>query len=229
VVPCRANQLTNALTGLHLHFILLHIQVRDLDTINRKLIEAMKPSHHDYDEQAPLKLCVLNLTYDADARGGEAKFVRWDKGWWDHRFQVWVPFWKEIKTLKEHIMPFTCCAFGYARCVYFSFGTFFILSNGLSRGSSPQDLARGKYVFPKLHSYSDGYVASMMTKMIKKYIAQDMKAETSSRSLRVGASTSLVIAKDVTLGEAIARSGHSTGTNIDPYIASVLAASLPGS
>ena len=197
-------------------------QVYDLEGICNRLIQSD-------DRLAPMKRCMLILTYDADARGGEVKFLRYDTMYWDPKFECLVVRWREIKTLKEYLMPFTSSPFGPELDVYHSFGCFYIQQNGLARGVMPEDKARGKFVFPYLHEKMDKYVASLITSTIKQHISPGIKDYVTSKSLRRGASTMLSLARDVSFPEVLARSGHSSGTNVDHYVISTLAASLPGS
>ena len=77
-------------------------------------------------------------------------------------------------------------------------------------------------VFPSLHSIQDATVAKKITAAIRKYLpallSKEIKVKFSSRSLRQGAITELSMHSAITLFQACARSGHSTGTSLDSYI-----------
>ena len=77
-------------------------------------------------------------------------------------------------------------------------------------------------VFSSLHSIQDAAVAKKITAAIRKYLPASLSKESkdkfSSRSLHQGAITELSMHSAITLFQACARSGHSTGTSLDSYI-----------
>jgi hypothetical protein len=94
--------------------------------------------------------------------------------------------------------------------------------NGLYRNEDQIKNNLSMVVFPSLHSIQDAAVAKKITAAIRKYLPASLSKESkdkfSSRSLRQGAITELSMHSAITLFQACARSGHSTGTSLDSYI-----------
>ena len=76
--------------------------------------------------------------------------------------------------------------------------------------------------FPFLHSIQNAAVAKRITAAIRKYmptlLSKESRDKFSSRSLRQDAITQLSMHSRITLFQACARSGHTTGTSLDSYI-----------
>ena len=86
--------------------------------------------------------------------------------------------------------------------------------------------------FPFLHSIQNAAVAKRITAAIRKYmptlLSKESRDKFSSSSLRQDAITQLSMHSRITLFQACARSGHTTGTSLDSYIDKRnLAKSLP--
>jgi hypothetical protein len=111
--------------------------------------------------------------------------------------------------------------------IYHSLGCFFACEKGLFRGSG-LDKSLLCYVFPQLHSCTDSYVASLVTKALRSTVTAGEAKSLSSKSLRKGAVTLMAAQKDINFHESVERSGHATGANIDAYRTSVPTLNLPG-
>ena len=81
------------------------------------------------------------------------------------------------------------------------------------------------FVFPSLHHMTDNNVARYITCIICNNIGKDVPTDVlnslSLRLLRKGGVTELAAHPSICYPEEHARSGHSTGTNLDKYIENV--------
>ncbi len=99
---------------------------------------------------------------------------------------------------------------------------YFMCCNGLYWNEDQVKKNLAVVVFPSLHYIQDGAVAKKITAVIRKYLpallTKESKDKFSSRSLHQDAVTELSMHSAVTLFQACAQSGHSTGTSLDSYI-----------
>ena len=94
-----------------------------------------------------------------------------------------------------------------------------VLNDGLLQYDSAFKQGGGAdLLFHDLHGKRSDNIAKLLTIGIRKYIPDDIQKHYSSRSLRMGATTTLRIARDISHSEEIGRSGHASGDNSDRYI-----------
>jgi hypothetical protein len=158
---------------------------------------------------------------DAVPRGGEIKFQNFNEWKYDHLMQITDTTWQESKTLENYSMP-RLADDDWVFDFYVMNGAYFMCEQGLFR--FPEQVADGleHSVYPSLHTISDGSVARRLTIAIRNNLPSNLtKAEKmrfSSKSLRKGTITQLSLHPHITLFQATARTGHSTGTNVDSYL-----------
>lgn len=200
----------------------------DLRSIAHKLLSQPSAANHQ-------KRLESNMTFSAVGRGGEHYLLRWDEAFWDPRFRLPEFTWPVIKQVAYQTMVFVpekYHPFAFLVDIFHSFGTWFLLANGLFNGRYHP--AKQKYVFPTLHNKRKEAVARDMTATIRKNLPDAIPKELvncfSSRSLRKGASTILAAHPNVFPDERIARGGwtNSSNKNADTYVDSTFVLSMPG-
>jgi regulator of replication initiation timing len=191
---------------------------RDLEGVCEALIKSPRLD-------ASLRRIGLIVTYSADGRGGECKFLRYDTMRWDQKFGVAVGLWKEPKTLTQHPMPFGPDADGMECDFFHAMGSYWILSRGLFRTEEQKGIE--DFVFCEFHRIADSTVTTNLSNTIRDNVADDMKPFMKARSLRYGATTTLAVHRDISHQELLGRGGWSAG-NEEYYIQRVMALLLPG-
>ncbi|CAB9505071.1 unknown protein [Seminavis robusta] len=179
------------------------------------------------------KLCKLLFTFNGIGRGGEVKFLSYDKMFMCFHFNVLFMQWFQRKELKTNPSGF-CMDFQYPElCIFFQLGCFWSVDNGLSRNrndmvdpNSPR-YRTAKFVFPDLHEIADDSVARQMTTLIRTLVPEQLKKFYSVKSLPTGAMSLLQWNSSVLLQEGIALGGWKTGANSDWYVWIYLVAIVP--
>ncbi|KAI2493971.1 hypothetical protein MHU86_20545 [Fragilaria crotonensis] len=168
------------------------------------------------------KKLQYNITHSSVGRGGEIKFINYDKMYWEPFFQVTVAKWFQMKQVTS-VPTSWCVDFEYAEtCIPTSFACFWMVENGLARSGNPYEIRRSSesraasYVFQSLQNLNDGYTSQLSNKL-KTFVPEELKSMITMKSLRIGASTELAANRGVQFDEKIARGGWSTGTSQDHY------------
>jgi hypothetical protein len=208
---------------------------KDVCGIGHALIMESAASRHNncYQQRAQI---FQNM--HATARSGEAKFVRWDELHWNEHFKVLEGKWREIKTLTKYDLTYTVDSEDYRLCLYHAHGCYFLVEKGLFRAEGPNPYSNikhravptaTKFMFPTLHSVLDSTVAATHNRLIKRLVHPELKELVSSKSLRVGMITTMMVDTQLSEPQLLARSGHAGGNNTTSYTSSIPALTLPSS
>jgi len=195
-------------------------------------IDLKKISKYLFDRERFSDLAKIVITFKAIGRGGEVKFLSYQRMMIDETYNLMFTQWFQRKTLKSSPSAFAV-DFEYPwMCPFFSLGCFWACDSGLSRpngaGAPGTALARrDSYVFQDLHTIQDNKVATELGKIIKSTLVGQMKPFYSVKSLRVGAMSLLAWDPCVTYEEAVALGGWSTQSNSDWYVWIYLVAIIP--
>ena len=84
-----------------------------------------------------VSLLMILVTNNAVGRGGEVKFLSYDKMFWDPYFNMLFFQWFQRKELKTSPSGFVYNFLHPELCILFAFGCFWALENGLVRGAMP--------------------------------------------------------------------------------------------
>lgn len=178
-------------------------------------------------KDGPLQQRVwIVMTLLAVGRGGEVKFQRYDEWHWDVLFENIDANWAEIKTLTQQAMMFGPHKYRYMLDFFHAFACFFSVEKGLYRDPN-MDPSLRKFVFTFLHSIADASVASKITTILRRFTHPDMRANTSSKSIRYGMTVILQMLLDISDDELNARGGWATSSNSEHYKSTTPALSTP--
>jgi hypothetical protein len=86
-----------------------------------------------------------------------------------------------------------------------------------------------KFMFPSLHNVMDATVANNHNQLIKRLVLPELKEFVSSNSLRVGMITTMMVERQLSEPQLLARSGHAGGNNTTSCTSSIPALTLPSS
>ena len=100
-------------------------------------------------------------------------------------------------------------------------------ANPCSKHRPPPTVA--KFMFPILHDVLDATVAANHNRLIKRLVHPDLKELVSSKSLRVGTITTMMVETQLSEPQLLARSGHASGNNTTSCTSSIPALTLPSS
>ena len=172
----------------------------------------------------------LVFTYLADARGGEAKFLNYGDWIWDDHLQIFEVIWRELKTVEEYAVVFGPDFDNFACDIYHALACFWCIERGLHRPLTLHQKLSGydKLVFPKIRAYNESWLSQKISSLLKKFLPDCVAKLVSSKSLRKGATTEMVINPFLDHKFALLQSGHLSKHNDRFYTASVTAGSLPG-
>ena len=184
-----------------------------------------------YDRYADL--LKLQLTFNGIARGGEIKFLTYDKMFLCKKFNCLFAQWFQRKAIKTCPSGF-CMDFQHPElCVFFSLGLYWSFEQGLVRNPSTQvdrtsaNFRRSKFLFQDLHKTPDDNVARILTNLVKSIVPSQLKPYYSIKSFRYGAMSELTWNPQVTYEEACALGGWSTNSNRDWYVWIYLVSIVP--
>lgn len=200
--------------------IIDYVSLVDLRYVLKQLIDKARPDSLQLD--GPLQhRAIIALTFMAVARGGEVKFVDTSNFMLHPYLGCTDLVWSELKNIKaKYAMPIFPNKDTYESDIYHSIGGFWCVERGLFRCSEAHKGAFTR-LFPHLHKIKDENVTKKITRIIRSTLPKEVQKELvnslSSRSLRKGSVTQLLITPGLSMGDICARSGHSTGTNIDSY------------
>ena len=175
----------------------------------------------------------LGLTFNGIGRGGEVKFLTYDKMFFCPNFQMLFSNWFQRKELKTTPTGFTSDWVHPELDNLFQLGCYWSLQDGLHRDPAEMASATGaaqrklKYLFQDLHSVQDGTVAAQITSVIRTLVPPQLRDFYSAKSLRAGAITFLSWNASVTYQESVALGGWSTGCNRDWYVWTYTIAIVP--
>ena len=161
---------------------------------------------------------MLVMLYYAAGRGGELKFLHWGLVTWDYHFTCPQAWWTRMKTVVKQLLMFQCYHDGYLCDFYHAMGSFFATGGLIRDEHVAANRARNKRVFPSLYPKTDKSIAQKITDLVKKYCHPTLKANTSSRSLRVGAITELKVNNHISDPEAGYAAGFSAKDNSGIYL-----------
>ena len=180
------------------------------------------------------KKLQYSITHSSVGRGGEIKFIKYDKMYWEPYFQVTVAKWFQMKQITS-VPTSWCTDFEYAEtCVPTGFAScFWLVENGLARSGNPYEIAKSSesraasYVFQSLQTLNDTYTSKQLSNRLKAFVPEELKSMITMKSLQIAASTELAANRGVRFDEKIARGGWSTGTSQDHYTWTLLCNILP--
>ena len=180
-----------------------------------------------------VKAAKILCTFNGIGRGGEVKFLSYEKMFFCGQFNILFLQWFQRKELKTNPSGF-CIHFEHPElCVFFILGCYWSISNGLSRNANhlvdPNSplYKRAKFVFPDLHEITDASVAGQLTTIIRSLVPDQIKSFYSVKSLRTGAMSQLQWNPAVIWQEGVALGGWKTGANSDWYVWMYLVAIIP--
>ncbi len=170
---------------------------------------------------------IVSTTYLAAGRGGESKFVDTFNWMYHLMIETTDTVWTEMKTMNKYTMPmfpnkptesgsYLCDFYHCIHCI----GSFWAVEAGLHRTDEHNGIE--SFLFPHLHKLRNEYVTRKITKIIRSVLPtlcpKQLKDELSAKSLRKGSVSTLMLHKDMNgLGDIVARTGHSTKSNLDSY------------
>ncbi|KAG7348051.1 hypothetical protein IV203_016756 [Nitzschia inconspicua] len=162
--------------------------------------------------------CWLVLVGEVLARGGEVRYLNYDK-WTFHQFtHVLDTQWTEMKTVNTYAMPFVPDKTHWTSDIYHALGSWFLVEDGLHRNMEEIEGGMQNVVFPSLRKTGESSTAKLLTQAIQKCLPEDIKSRITSRSLRDAGIAELASHGSLSIYDGCARSGHSTGTTQDHYI-----------
>lgn len=173
------------------------------------------------------------LSHQSVMRGGEIKFAQWNDVYYDLKLHA-IAFPKhQSKTLTSQtvaLVPHQSCPF---LCSFFALGLIIGPGQGLRRTNLQVDEGLLLPVFPSLYVQDSSAVCRKITSSLQSGLIDSAPDEVrqgcSQKSMRSGAVTELSMHPASTLFTVAARSGHSTGTNVDSYLDPMkLERSMPG-
>lgn len=178
-------------------------------------------------------MAKLGLTYNGIGRGGEVKFLTYDKMFFCQEFQMLFCNWFQRKELKTTPSGFTSDWVHPELDNLFHLGLYWCFDDGLYRdpdkiaNANGSELRRLNYVFQDLHDVLDATVASQITNAIRGLVPAQLKEFYSAKSMRAGAISFLSWIASVTYQESVALGGWSTGCSRDWYIWTYIIAIIP--
>ena len=185
----------------------------DLESIVTKLLLSNETAKAKFEKRA-----MLVMTYFATARGGEVKFIKWGDVVWDYHFNCPQAMWTRMKTLVRQLLMFQCHKDGWKCDFYHAFGCYFATGGLLPHSNTSDEERTIKRVFPALGLKSNKSIATLLTNMIRKYCDESLRQVTTSRSLRVGATTELKVNPHVSFEESSYAGGFSSKDNSGFYL-----------
>jgi hypothetical protein len=174
----------------------------------------------------------LLFTYFGVGRGGESKFLNYNRWYYCNRFNMLFMQWFQRKTLKSNPSAFAPDYEIPEMSIWLMLGCFWACRDGLARPNGigePHSALRRKssYVFQDLHAMRDDSVAGQLTSAIRSKIPAQLRKYYSVKSLRYGACTHMNWDVNVTTDETIALGGWSSHSNRDFYVWTYLASVIP--
>jgi hypothetical protein len=192
---------------------------RDLENMCEQLIGCPNGIDAPYQIRA-----VLITLYLAGARGGEAKFLKWNTVWWDDFYQCAMGLWAQIKVLNQKDVPFVCDHDSWIFDFYHAMGCYGI-EGGFYR-SNPDDVKK-HYIFRKYVDVGQESVASKITAVMKKLTDEKLKELTSSRGIRRAFNSFLAAHLDVHDDMQRSLGGFARPDNSEQYTMDLPALILP--
>ena len=173
------------------------------------------------------------FTFFGIGRGGEVKFLNYNRWMFDEYYCMLFAQWFQRKILKTNPSGFVPDYEYPEMSTWLGMGCFWACENGLARPEGigePHSPLRRKatFVFQDLHDMRDKSVAGQVSSIIKSVIVPQLKAFFSAKSLRYGAMSHLTWDPSVTYDEAVALGGWSTQSNSDWYVWMYLVSVIPG-
>jgi hypothetical protein len=155
-------------------------------------------------------------------RGGEVKFQDYSEWTYHPLLEVTGSSWTETKTLHCYPMPMVPEKLSWEYDFYHMLGTYYSIKNGLHRSQDEINKGLLNSVFPDLHQYLDTGATKQMTSIIREKLPEGCPDKiTKSLSIKSswqGGITEFALHQRMPVFNACARSGHSTGVNLESYI-----------
>jgi hypothetical protein len=172
------------------------------------------------------------LTYKAVGRGGEIKFVSYQRMYYDPTYKMIITPWFQRKNLKSTPVGIAPDFSNPETCPFFALGCYWACSSGLMRNDGvgiPRSAEERKanYVFQDFHKVQDRSVAEDMTSIIRSEIVPQIAKFYSVKSLRMGSMTHLTWDTNVTYAESNALGGWAMGSNAEWYLWVYVVAIIP--
>lgn len=171
------------------------------------------------------------ITYLAAGHGGEAKFLNYLDWSSDESLQSLTLLWRESKTIQRYPMAFGPDSFLWTCDIFHAQASYWCTPgvDGLFRLSSSNiPLGIKCFVFQRFRpeEYNDGWLTKTTTKVLSKFT--DESYNVTSKSIRRGAVTSMMLHEKLDSKFVTIRSGHVAYDNSRFYYHGTSAGSLPG-
>ena len=102
------------------------------------------------------KRCWVAFLFMGAGRGGEIKFLNFMDWMWHVYLQALNTSWTQPKTLDKFAMGFVADAQEYETDIFHAMGCFWAVERGLHRTPQQKKSGISNYLFPDLHSVTDG-------------------------------------------------------------------------
>ena len=196
------------------------ISLIDLVGIVKSLTRKASASQ-SYVIDGPLQHRLLVVTtYLCAGRGGEAKFVDFNKWMYHPPYGCVDIVWTEAKTLKKYAMPMVSDKSQWSCDFFHALASYFMCEGGLIRTGEQAPIEN--FLFVNLHKKKNETVTKKITSIIRSNLPRgtpdELKNDVSAKSLRIGSVSHLTVHRDLNnMTDVTGRSGHSTGTSVDSY------------
>ena len=190
--------------------------VPDMVTINRKLLKTSKLGDKHQ------RRLALNLTYAADGRSGEVKYLNYQGMTYDPVGNCAAADWKDLKNGTTRPTTFCTDYDRWETCVFDALGDHWSVDGGLSRtcNSSGNIGFLQAFVVPMCQARSDSWTSKTLTETLRDDLPDSIRDSISGRSMRYGGTTHLHEDPSVNHPELTARSGHAPADNTRHYVLS---------
>lgn len=209
-------------------------QIWSMDYICSTLFNRMDITN----KQSFFDWAILLMQWLGAGRPGEARSLRIDKWQFYPCVGLCDTPWTESKTIREYSMAQMMCKDDPRRCFFYMI---FALFAGRCFQRTDEDIRNNRvnYLFVEMQKITPDSCTKQITKILESCLPKNAPSEirngTSGKSIRCGAVSTMAEQRNhamsnFTLFDLCARSGHSTGSNVDIYnsMDSTLHASVKG-
>jgi hypothetical protein len=197
-------------------------RVLNNNEINVSNIDLKYIQHSNFVDGKYKHMAYNAFTFHNDGRGGEIKFLKLSEMRCDPILEWIIGKWREPKTFMKYSVAWLHNKYKegtFLTDLYFCTFLYFTMASGLWREDRAFDSGGGAdMLFHDLQKIRSDGVAKAVTTGIRKFIPKNLQQFYSAKSIRIGATTSLRLHRDISHIEELGRSGHSTSTNSDKYI-----------
>jgi hypothetical protein len=178
---------------------------------------------------------IIPLTYYAVGRGGEPRFISYNKSHYCSTTECFMTRWFMPKQLASMLATFCAhCEGTFSLSIPFLFAVYWMMGKGLERPQHAHKLYKKdapvgseSYIFQELITLQPDNVCNKLTACIQTFAPSPDKTKYTSKSLRVAAITTMHMSGKLSTEEKHARSGHVCTTNQKHYIHTPISLQLP--